>query len=194
MDNKLVCEYLHERLLFHMGRDTVQCSSGRAGFLRPPAKDLHPSLRVQRLLRCSSSKWTQIKVESTQWRGFLEDWFTPGEEWRSARSFQRKAVPCNFTWEPYPLTSQKWHGKSENFWTKIWQTVIGCERECKARDPLAVRLKLILEIQNRWREETEKIILMLGKKFLPMNSSIYSVYDKKRDWEVMWFGCKDFLF
>lgn len=80
-----------------MGWDTVQRSSGRIGFLKPPAKNLHPSLEVQRLLRCSCSKQTQITLESTQRRGLLEYLFTLGEELRSAESLQRKVMPCNFT-------------------------------------------------------------------------------------------------
>ena len=125
--NSCVC--LHEKVLFHLGWDTVQYS-GSTGFLKPTAKDLHPSLEAQRLLRCSCSKPTQITPESTQWRGLLEDWFTPGGEWRSAWSLQRKVVPCNFTryheklfipettrkkWEPLDVDSANW----DRMWKQI---------------------------------------------------------------------------
>lgn len=97
-------------VLYGVGHHSIQRQNG---FLKVPAKDLNPSLEVQRLLRCSCSKWTQITLESTERRELLDDWFTPGEEWRSAWSLQRREVPCNFTHHHEKLfipetTRKKW--------------------------------------------------------------------------------------
>lgn len=112
-----MCQYLNEKVLFHMGWDTVQHSSGRTGFLKPPAKDLHPSLEEQRLLRCS--KWTQIPLESTQPMELLGDWFTLGKSKDQHGHTKGKQCPV---FSPILIRSsslQRWHGKWGNFGLRI---------------------------------------------------------------------------